>query len=749
MDKEESKEFALDESAQQLYKQLEGIDQSQRVSLNLQLESELMQFLQEEEKKRDNYRLLIAQAACLFVDILAEAKSGGFEKEIHPKVRMLLNVLKKIADFSGRDSKITCRFRGQQTIREAVGAPISSPEAYDYELSMGDILLDYLVARKVEEREPTTGKALCANLLRAFTTLSDLRIFNFSIYVKTGEVEEYSGHYEGSLKTLVRFYNTENNEDHFLVRDEYGRPNINLTLLAATNNVRPDSLQQLVDKIKPRLSGPDPAPELSRFTTAYDVILATKSYQRQLKKMPIEVNNVHQLMLRSRTNSQQTFEAVQVSRLVLAQYGGDPIKVSELISSISRDGYRNIQSKIMGKRLSLATEFFDLAEGNENREVLQNEALQNIEEGLQNIPDEMYHGLNIEDDQISSVDEEGRKNSWSLHRKVSQLVGYFKQRALTKIKVREINKKEVEFDAVDYSVIARNCKVTDEEAEHLVSLLKECFSEIGRFRRVSFEKNIPGFLKYEENVFEFLWFYLKELENKEDRIALLNSIQLLVGQLNKPEKVMNILLDDIFNPTSLMRFSDRNGLILAIVLLRAYNKEGGINIELTPEEVLFVRAGLNQEIVKVATEFFRYNHEHVVVKVKRLTELLLQVSVKKAPQEEQMPLRFLIYLMREMVIFCALIGGRISRFTVSGVVREFGNPTSSFYQKVDDMSHILRGLKLLQVAARGLKRFADPLSADLLQSIASREPEFIALYDNPNHRVAVKTIMEQLCRMDG
>ncbi len=741
---EEKKEFALDGSAQQLYQQLEGIDDTLRVDDRFKLESELMTFLREEEKRRDNYRLLIAQATCLFVDILAETKNADFEKENHPKVRILLNVLKKIADLSGQDSQITCRFRGQQTIREAGGAPIANPEACDYELAINDILLDYLVAKKVEERETGKGQALCANLLRAFTTMSGLRIFNFSINVKAGDVEENSRQYEQVLRSLVRFYNSTNNEDNFLVRDEYGQPSINLTLLAATNNVSADSMQRLVDQIKPRMLGPDPAPELKRFTTVYDVILATKKYQQRLRKMVIEVNNVHQLMLNSLTNAKHTLAAIQVSRLVLARFGSDPIKVSELISSTSSDGYRHIQSKAMGKRLSLATEFLELAEESENREDLQNEALQNIEEGLHNIPDEIYDGINIKGDQVSAVDDQGTETSWSLHRKVFQLVSYFKQRALTKIKMRDINKKEVEFDAVDFSVIAKNCKSTEQEAEHLVQLLKDCFSEIGRFRRVSFEKNIPEFLKYEENIFEFLWYYLKELEIKEDRLAFLNSIQLLVGKLKKPEKALNILLTDIFSPTSLMRFSDRNGLILAIILLRAHHKEARSNIELTPEEVLFVTENLDQEMIKVGLKFFRYNQELVEIKVRRLTELLLQVSVKKAQQEEQMPLRFLIYLMREMVIFCALIGGRISQSTVRGVVREFGNPDSSFYRKVEDKSQISRGLKLLQVAARGLKRFNDPQFADLLKSIAGREQEFIELDDNPPHRIFVKQIMEQI-----
>jgi hypothetical protein len=749
MDNEEDRGFTLDESARQLYQQLEGIDETLRVDVSMKLESELMQFLQQEEKERDHCRLLIAQAVCLFVDILAETTVADLEKGDAHKVRVLVNTLKKIAEFAGPERKISCRYRGQVAIAGGESSAAANPEAYDYELSLGDVLLDYQVAQKVAEREPFKGRALAARLMHAFTIMSGMRIFNFNINVKDGAEEDGAGRYAAAVAALVRFYRATAGDDSFFVRDEYDQPNINLTLLAATNQVRPGSLQELVDQIKPLMLGPEPAPELSRFTTVYDAIRASRRYRQQLRKMAIEVNSMHQLMRNSRPSPKWTAEAVQVSRLVLAKYGSDPKKASEIISSISEEGYLNVRGNVMGKRLAQATEFLDLAAANANQESLENEALRNIEAGLQNIPDEVYGELDINDNELSTVDGQGRKTKWSLHRKIFGLVSYFKQRALTKSKVRDINKRSVQFDAMDYSVIARNCKVTDRQAAHLVELLKECFSDSGRFRRGSFEKNIPEFLKYEANVFEFLWYYLKGLRLKDDRLAFLNSIQLLVSQLRQPGQALNILLSDIFNPTSIGRFSDRNGLILASILLRNYNKEGSSNIELTPEEVLYVRIGLNKEMVQVGQDFFKRNQEQVIQKVKRITELMLRLSVEKAHEEEQMQLRFLLNLLREVVVFCSLIGGEISRATVKGIVQEFGNPGSAFYRTIADKNQISQGLKLLQVAARGLKRFNDPLSLKMLAIIAGMEREFAALYDNPVHRVTVKKVMARVVEPDG
>lgn len=745
----EEKGFTLDESAQRLYQQLEGIDDTLRADVSYRLESELMHFLQQEEKKRDRVRLLITQITCLFVDILNETKNPEPGKRDNRKTRVLLNLLQKAGLLAGKDSRLVCRFRGQQTIQESSGLLPADPEAYDYELSIGDILLDCQVALKVEQREKIDGRGLPERLLQAFSSLSGMRIFNFSMDIKAEADGEDLRKFDLAIRSLIRFYHPGDNGAGFFVLDEYGQPNVNLTLLAATNNVRPSSLQDLVAKIKPRLLGPEAATELGRFATVYDVILATRRYQEQLPKMAIEVNNVQQLVLAGRLNAKRTVEAIQVSRLVLAKYSADPKKASEIISSISQEGYRGVHGRIMGNRLAMASEFLELAEGSENREKLQQEALQNIEEGLENIPDEVYSELSIEGDNVSSVDGQGRKTRWAIHRKIFGLVRYFKQRALTKSKVRDISNKSVEFDAVDFSVIARNCKVTEGEAAHLVVLLKDCFSENGRFRRSSFERNIPEFLRYEEKVFEFLWYYLKELTIKGDRIAFLNSIQILVSQLNKPQGALNILLTDIFNPTSTGRFSDRNGLILANILLRTYNQEEKSNVELTPEEVLFVWEGLNKDMVTLGLKFFRDNRELVVMKVKRLTELLLQLSIKRAHQEEQMKLRFLVSLMREMVVFCSLIGGKISLSTVRGVVQEFGNPFSNYYRKIEDKEQISQGLKLLQVAARGLKRFNDPVSTHLLEKIAGRERDFVELYDNHGHRVTVKNVLGRVVKPDG
>jgi hypothetical protein len=423
---------------------------------------------------------------------------------------------------------------------------------------------------------------------------------------------------------------------------------------------------------------------------------------------------------------------------------------SEVVSSINSEGYTQIRSEVMGKKLSLATGFLQLTEEEEQKDDMQHEALQNIEDGLNHVSDEVYDKIAVEKGEISTVNEQGEKTSWSIHEKIHGMVTFFKQRSATKKKVRDIANKNVQFSAEDFSVIARNFEITELEASHLIDLLKNCFSDNGRFRRNFFEMNIPHFLKYESKVFEFLWHYLKELSLRQDRVAFLNALQLLVVKLDEPKDALRTLLADIFNRSSTLSYSDRNGLMLGNILFRYYNREENSNIELSPEEVLLVRKGLNHEMVDVVLEFFEEHQELVMRKVRRINEVLNQSSAKAEYGEEDMQPRFLLYLMRELVIFLALTGGELSMMVVNGIVKEFGKPSSKFYKDMKNKKNLKYSLQFLQVAARALRRFNEPQFEAVFEEIASKAVLFVNLAEeNPSYATYVTRVLDRIMQPAG
>ncbi|MBU0485050.1 MAG: hypothetical protein KKB30_11125 [Proteobacteria bacterium] len=728
-------DFALDKSAEDLYKRFAGIDDSDRVIHTDLSKSELIEQLNQEEKVLDYYRMLLAQTTCLFAGILANSRFSSLAKENEQKIKNLLHILKNLAKFPKFDGKIYCRLRGQQCPSEQSGS-----ESYDYELSFGNFLLDYQMAQIVAQREKVKGAAIYSKLMEAFKTLSVTNIFNFSIDIGKGEDEDYNK-IRNNILHLVQFFMYENTENHFIVHDEYGQPNINLTLLAATNKVPPEALEKLVNKIKPMILGPQTSVDLSRFTTVYDVIIASKNYRERIHKMPLEVNNV-QWLTQTKTpqaNPELAIKAVQVSRLVLEKYGNNPKMASEVLSSITREGYNDIKTGVvMGNRLSQATEFMNLAEKNEDKQSLQNDALENIEDGLEKISDEVYDNITISGNEVSSVNHEGQSTAWSFHENISDLLSFFKQRSATKKKVRDISKKQVHFDEEDFLVIARNFKISVKNASHLIDLLKACFDQNGHFHRNYFTKNITEFVQYDSKVFEFLWYYLKELSSREDRVSFLNALQILVGRLKTPQDALKILLADVFSHSGTVNFSDRNGLMLGSILLRKFNREEGSNIEITPEEVLLCHKGLNQEMIKVGLEFFEENLEYILKKAKIIIELMYESSAKEQHNNDEMKPRFLLYLQRELVIFIGLIGGSSAQAIIQGIVKEFGDPASSYYQTMKQKENLRHSLQLLQVATRALRRFEDSQSDSIFSEIANRKEKFIRLTTDPSTQDYIK-----------
>jgi len=734
--------FTMDNSAQQLYKQFAGLDSTSRYAEGAASSSSLMQLLNQEEKLLDYYRLLLAQSTAQFVGILANSRFAILAKENDQKVKVLAGSLKRIAKFPKFDGKLYCRLRGQQCPSGKIGS-----ETYDYELSFGNFLLDFQVAQIVAEREKANGAAIYAKLMEAFNSLSAMNIFNFSLDIGTGGEVELQ-RFDATIRHLMRFYADEKSPERMVVNDEHGRPSINLTLLAAINNVPPATLQGLVDKIGARLLSATPAEELNLFTSAYDVIFASKRNREQLKKPAIEVNNVQWLMQKLQKNRQQTAQAVQVSRFIVAKYGSNPRMASEVISSITSGGYVDIHTEVMGKRLTCATNFLNLAEDSANNHSLQKEALQNIEEGLDRVPDAVYDTMTIHNGEVSTVSEEGQKTKWSFHEKIMGLLSFFKQRSTTKEKVRNIANRLVLFDAEDHAVIARNFRVTEKEAAQLLELLRGCFDDSGHFRRNFFEKNIPEFVRYESRVFEFLWHYLKELPLRNDRVAFLNALHILVAKLKQPQDALAILLADVFNKAAVINYSDRNGLILANMLLRPSILSTGSNIELTPNEVLLVRKQLNQAMVNEALKYCEENPEIIIQKVRRITEALLLKSSSPEQDEVGMQPRFLLYLQRELVIFLSLIGGEFSLALVQGVVQEFGNPDSEYYKDMRKKENLRHTLQLLQVATRGLRRFEDANAMAMIDTVLCREKDFIQLWAEPSHQTYVKTVMERISKLD-
>ncbi len=91
---------------------------------------------------------------------------------------------------------------------------------------------------------------------------------------------------------------------------------------------------------------------------------------------------------------------------------------SEVINSINSAGYINLQPEVMGSRLTKASDFLELAGQADNQEDLHSEALRNIEEGLDHLPDEMYDNMSVTGLEATTFSIEGQETKFLLHEKI-------------------------------------------------------------------------------------------------------------------------------------------------------------------------------------------------------------------------------------------------------------------------------------------------------------------------------------------
>jgi hypothetical protein len=729
--------FSLDASASELYAQLSGIDTTRRILDPAPRESSLIELLGAEEQWLDRNRLILIDICRQLAEIL-QKKSQIAGGEGAGRDNTLWAAIKQLSGCPRFDGTISIRYRGSGFPgQEAV------QEQCDYEVSCGSLLLDLQVAGSMAKRMAgQPGSALPGQLLAAFKGFSTLGINHLHLDSKVGEENDRADLLK-SLHALTRYYlEVEQESSDYLIRDEYNLPNPNLTLLAAINKVKPAAIRKLVTEITPMLFGPEPKEVLAAFPTVFNAIFAFPKLKAQLGKPAIEVNNIQRLMPGQATGGGNRNQAM-LSRMAIAGYGENPRQVAEVLASVSSGGYQNIYMGTLQKRLFLATDFLNKSENASQPGAVQKEALHNIETGLEMVPDELYEALNLSSAEDRTAAEAGQQpgHQRPLHQEIFSLLSFFKRRSAIKKKMRDMVRGQVRFEPQDYAVIARNFRISGDQAAHLVQLLNGCFDENGRFRRSAFEKNIPEFVQYETKVFEFLWHYLKELVSRDDRVSFLNAMQHLIAQLNSPAEALKVLLRDIFTQAHRVGFSDRNGLLLANILIRTYNQELGNHIELTPEEVLQVKVGLNQEMIAQALAFLEEEQENLFRKLRTIHEEL-QKTLNREAGTAAIPLHYLTTLERELIIFLALVGGPVSHKILHGVVKEYGNPESGIYAALTSPEEGKGFLQLLQVAVRGLKRFAETEDLLLFTILTDREPQFQALWNNAAHVVLVKRVME-------
>jgi len=231
--------------------------------------------------------------------------------------------------------------------------------------------------------------------------------------------------------------------------------------------------------------------------------------------------------------------------------------------------------------------------------------------------------------------------------------------------MENLAERGITFDESDFKVIAKDFDISTNEARKLIEAFQNCFDEEATFLRDAFSRNIPQFAKYKKKIFEFLWHYLKQMTRREDRVALLNSLQMLIPKLKQPKTILKILLTDFSSAPDGIVASDRSVLVLTTLLISNYNKETGTDIEITPEEVLATTKDLDPKLAAEASKLIDGTQDKFFKKFRTIHRKLNELLVRSHSEGETMSLRDVFLLEREVYIFlrCSEIQG--DRSTVS------------------------------------------------------------------------------------
>jgi hypothetical protein len=257
------------------------------------------------------------------------------------------------------------------------------------------------------------------------------------------------------------------------------------------------------------------------------------------------------------------------------------------------------------------------------------------------------------------------------------------------------------------------------------------------------EAALQSLVQHEIPAFELLWYGFQVQDHPASRLAVLNTLQHLISRIKRPKQALRFLLGDFCRQSDRVAPSDRFAIMLSNILLRTYNKELGVDIDMTPEEVLNVRNGLDEDMVRYAQFRIDALDDRFAEKVRRIHARLVSRIIAAGSRGQSPSVRGLMLLEREIYIFLALLSGQTARRLLIRALTEYGDPLAGIYrhfEACDGPPPDLLGQ--LKIAVRGLGRVGMPDDVGLLLRVCTNSMRLAELNGASNPRRAVGRITE-------
>lgn len=661
-----------------------------------------------------------------------------------------VKTLHQLDRMRGHDKTVRINYRGSRLADRSA--------ELDYIIQFGERVVDYNAVSELIKRLGLRFKHFEGRIKKAFEALAEQAISNVSLKIpgrsqRSLEIMRISMRifscFNQAAETMTPISFEKNGKPCAItpVVDEYDQPDPNLTLVAALNNLNESTMQELVRKIASIGGGNNDVISGERFSIVYQTFFKVKSLRDKLTRPPLEVNTNKSLatfMRRGETAPDEVvIEAFDSSAVCSANLNIDPAILKNGVAhfaqaafkgsmqhaklamkSVFAQDYNQVDVSMLGQRFKLLSHLLTAMEKSPKGQQIIGGVLQTLQAGIDQVPDELLDDLVVQSNVVKFWSGEKELVVGETDDNLLDVLELAKGRSIDRKRSRSVINPYEKIEQEGYQTLAERFDITVADAEQIVSLFENCFDKHHNFQRAFFAKHVPGFRRFENSIFEILWEFLKETPERKDRWPFLNSLQLLVNETPLRLNAIKILLSDFITNPSEIRFSDRNAIMLVNLFLRTYNKEINMDIEITPEEVLLVKVGLDQKVARYASwrvegEPYRFLHKIIMIR-----KMLIEAFEAQEAQENLLPVKFLLALEREVHIFLALVGGQTAALVLGSALKVYGNPESQVYRMKKSAGHRTALIQHLAALIRGLGRVGNPEDFALLDEIKENNEGF-------------------------
>jgi ferritin len=713
----------------------------------------LIETLHEEESRLDPFRVLVLEYVHALAGFIQAARKGQ-ASEIETASASFLKAIRRLEKMPGHDGRVLVRHQGRGVFGEG-----KDSAAYDYVMLCGPLRLDVPQVRAAAKRLGKRAPGIADQFVEDAQALARAGVANFHAAVSYKSDEERARARQ-AVAALAHFHRVvyagfDAGKKFQIIHDESNRPDPNLTMMAAVSGLQAEAVRALLDQVGKLMLRAGTRDPIQQYTSMYDALFGFKKLLGVVQRPPVEINHVRWLVAAYDSAALPASQA-RLARLVASEFAGGFRKAARIMDTLYAEDMGYVDACQLAERLGLVSGLLAAIHAHAAKgsplvgdgvwaEILCEAVLGNMEERLERVSGEIFENIAIHGDEIEGRSLKGETERVAVDPGLMELVAFFRQRAHTRKKMKAMPRLSETFNSDDYKTIARDFGITSLEAQELTDLLRACFDKKGHFARSTFEANLSAFCKHEKHVFEFLWTYLKEHLHKEDRIALLNALQALIDRMRQPKKAIQVLLTGFLAEPEVVSFPDRNALMLTTVLLRKFNKELTQDTDQTPEEVLFVVEGLDDEAAGFAREMLDRERERLFLKIRtmhRKAKGYLRPNNPHGPK----PLEYVLSLEREVYILLSLVGGEAAATVLRSALKEYGNPSTQIYRAMSSQEQLARFWTILMVVIRGIGRTGGAEDIKTLQEVRSREPAFQKMATAKETQVKLRQVVKWIDR---